>query len=142
MTDDELYEQIFIDLKTYLLEASEYSPTISKAIPNEMNISPLIVMDRPESIFSDENLKKGDLKLKYTFEVNIYTKDKTKSSQLVNKNVIGMELRELVDKVMFEDYGMSRITDRTIPNLDANILRIFLRYECLFDKERAIIFRR
>jgi len=142
MADDELYNQTYNELKTYIIANSIYLPTVLKDAPLQLNISPLVTMSRPESTFADENLHKGEQKFNVTFEINIYVKTKEINGQTISKNIIAKELRGLVDEVMFNQYGMNRITDRPIPNLDDDVLRIFLRYTCLFDKDKAIIYRK
>jgi hypothetical protein len=141
MDDDKLYEQIYNDIKEHFIAHSIYSPNIFKDVPSEYNIFPLAIIPRPESTFASENLHKGEQKFNITFEINIYVKTKEINGQTVPKNIVAKELRKLVDEIMFTKYGMNRITDRPIPNLDSDILRIFLRYTCLFDKDKAIIYR-
>lgn len=141
MTDDKFYSQVFNDVKDYLVRNSKYSPVVLKGTPQKMNIAPLVIIPRPEITFDSENLSKREQKFFCDFEFNIYAKNII-GAETLNKNAVADELRQLVDDIMFDRLGMRRAIDRQIPNLDADLYRHLLRYTCLLDKDKNIIYRR
>ena len=67
-----------------------------------------------------------------SFEIEIFSNAKNKTTQVKT-------IRNNIDTVMSDFYGMNRVFSDKVPNyLDANIYRYMLRYECVVDKNKKI----
>ena len=67
-----------------------------------------------------------------TFEINIFTIGSEKVSTAKG-------IRNKVDSIMSDQYGMNRDYSGTIPSfLDNNIYRWVLRYSCVVDKDKKL----
>lgn len=134
-----LYQEVFDKLKTDLLAQSEYSPQVFKMSPQQMSTFPVVEVVEINNILQEEALDKTEQFNKLSYEINIYTQD---NSSGVSKVVIAEELRDIVDEVMSNHFGMNRTLCQRMANLDMNVYRIILRYECVLDNERLVIYRR
>lgn len=137
MTSKELYNETYNRVKAYILANSSYSPAVVKKAPQTINNNPLVVFPMSEFVFKDETLDKSEIKEANTFEINIYTQNQGGKSDIT----IAEELQELVLDVLYTQMGMKVVTNRAIPNLDANIYRIYMRFTCVLDKDKNLIYR-
>lgn len=137
MTSKELYNETYNRVKAYILANSSYSPAVVKKAPQTINNNPLVVFPMSEFVFKDETLDKSEIKEANTFEINIYTQNQGGKSDIT----IAEELQELVLDVLYTQMGMKVVTNRAIPNLDANVYRIYMRFTCVLDKDKNLIYR-
>ena len=56
------------------------------------------------------------------------------------KENIACELEQLVDTVLSKHFGMTRQSRQKLPNLDTDILRTALRYNCVMNDTRRRIY--
>lgn len=138
MSEDELWQQVYTRLKEEITQKSEYSTLIIKQAPAQINNQQVVVVKRPITLLASETLKKTEQKLDISFDIEIYTKDTANT----NKIEITTKLRQLVKNIMFDELGMNIVSDNNTLNLDTNVDKQLMRFSCVFDKERKIIFRK
>ena len=137
MTD--IYQQIFDKLKTDIVSQSEYNPSVVKTAPSNLGKFPLVEVVESQNALQYETLDKTEQIDKLTYTINIYTQD---SDKKVSKVIIAEELTAIVDEIMSNHFGMDRTNCQRIPNLDTNVYRMLLTYNCSVDKDKLIIYRR
>jgi len=134
-----IYQQVFNKIKTDLTSLSSYSPVVVKVAPSNSSVFPVVEVVEFDNTLQNETLDKTEQIEKLNYTINIFTQD---NKNKVSKVEIAEELRDLIDEIMSNHYGMNRVTCQRIPNLDTNVYRILLIYECSIDKDKLIIYRR
>ena len=136
------YEQIFDRYKKFLVENSHYEPKVVKYNTNTSPYFPLVVLTLSNNL--DTNYCTND-KIEYYeefyFTVNIYAKNKKENNNLVASQIIINELVKLTN-YFFNELNLKRTLCRPTPNLDEEILRQTLQYQCLIGNARGNIIRR
>lgn len=127
----DITNEILTDLKTTITDAkvlSSYQPTTTSF--------PVIVCEETDNV-SDDNTKdsSGFTHCKITLNIEIYTNGPNRMSK-------AKTLRVVVDSILSDKYGLSRISQRPIPNFnDSDIYRYQISYVGSVDKNKKI-FRR
>lgn len=132
-----VYDEIYERAENHIKAKSKYSPYVLKTPPQETKVFPLVVISEIDNTLENENLDKSDPKYKIEYEVEIYTIDKGS----IPKQVIEQELKQLVNEVFDNHYGMYRRACIPTPNADRNVNRLYMRYNALID-ENKVIYRR
>ena len=133
----DVYDEIFDYAEKHIKEKSKYSPKVLVTPPEETKAFPLVVISQVDDTLEDENLTKGDQKYKIEYEIEIYAIDKGN----IHKEDIIKELKELVNEVFDDHYGMYRRACIPTPNADRNVNKLYMRYNALID-ENKVIYRR
>lgn len=138
------YEYIFDKYKEYLLENSSYSPTVVKYNNNTVSKFPTVVCTLSNWVDTDNvTIDKIESYQQYYFTINIYTKDKTKGSDIVTASqVISEELSELTTQFFGKILNMKKTRHSPEPNLDTSVLRVVIQYQCMIGNARGNIIRR
>lgn len=135
----DIYQQVFDKVKTDLLSLSEYEPLIVKTAPSATSKFPLVEIVESQNVLQYETLDKKEQLDRLTYTINVYAQD---NKNKVSKVVIAEELVAIIDDVMSDYFGMDRTNCQRIPNLDTNVYRMLLTYNCSVDKDKLIIYRR
>jgi hypothetical protein len=133
-----IYEGIFQALKSHIIENSNYSPKVFKSTPESSKVFPVIVMEQIQDNLYDEDLDKQCQRNAVAFELNIFAKD----NGTTHRQDIIRELEKLVDEVMNDQFGLTRSTNQTVPNIDDSIYRQYMIYTGVYDTELNKIYRR
>ena len=136
MKTEEVFQELFNYLGTQLSNVL-LNPYGAMLYPYENPgfTMPCIVMKQIDFSFNNENLSHEEQLFALAIEVNIFAQDMT-----VSKRTIANSLSDLINDVLFNQYGL-RIDDRNpIPNIDPSIYRIYMRFSCVID-ENKIIYR-
>lgn len=138
------YEYIFDKYKEYLVNNSKYSPTVVKYNNNTVSKFPTVVCTLSNWVDTDNvTIDKIENYQQYYFTINIYTKDKTKGSNIVTTSqVISEELSELTTQFFGKILNMKRTRHSPEPNLDTSVLRVVIQYQCMIGNARGNIIRR
>lgn len=135
---NELLEEFFQEFRDMVRSDSDlyYNAYVFKQAPAK----PLMPNIQIKSIGvpKDENLSKGESKWTLMTEVNIYTQDQANYP----RRTIGRDLQELVFNYFYNEKGFLCNFNDEIPNLDANVHRIRLRFKAVYDLETGIIYRK
>jgi len=123
----------------YIIEKSQYSPTILPDTPQD-KIFPLIIISSIRNDLYDENLDSTDQRFYIGYEVEIYAMNKIQedNGEIIAKQTITNELSQLVYDVFFEHYGMNVKEDHQIPNVDTDVHRWHMKFEAKIDENKKI----
>lgn len=124
-----------------MTDNSEYNPKVLKSTPSEISKNPLVIIPKCKLYLIDETMDKKEQEFKLIFEIEIYSQDKVVGTKTIARQSIIEELDKLVYDVFSEHYGMKLKEDKSIPNIDTNVDRQYVRYEGTIN-ENKIIFRR
>ena len=121
------FSKLFLEYKEYIETNSIYSPKVVKNYNYDKQDFPIIDFNYDNSTNSNDATVDG---IEYYdneyFSVTIYAKDKGN----ISKNIITEELIQLTHKFLGRYKGMKRTLCRPIPNLDTNVLRTVMNYQC------------
>ena len=133
MAMPDVYDEIFDYAKKYITDNSIYFPTILKDTPPNKKF-PLIIIKQIRDDLYSENLDKTDQRFNLAFEIEIYSINKAE----ISKQVITNELKQLINDVFDEHYGMNRKSNQEAPNADTDVYRWNMRFEAKIDEKKRI----
>ena len=132
-------DKIFLEYKKFIEENSIYSPRVVKSFTYKSTYFPIIDFKHYDS--SETNARTLD-QIEYydeeVFTIMIYAQDKGN----ISRNVIINELKELTNTFMSLKMNMQRTSCRDLPNLDADVGRLLMKYECRWNNVYGNIWRR
>lgn len=141
MTDK--YEEIFSEYKKFIEENSQYSARVVKYNTNTSSYFPIITCVLSDNKDTDDcTIDYIERYESYYFTIDIYTKDKNINGSKVASQVISNELSDLTIKFFGDKLRMKKTLNRPTPNLDTEILRKTIQYQCLIGNVRGNIIRR
>ena len=141
MTDK--YELIFSEFKNFIEENSQYGARVVKYNTNTSSYFPLITCILSDN--KDTNECTIDYIEKYEsfyFTIDIYTKNKTIGNEKIASQIISDELSKLTIQFFGDKLRMKKTLNKPTPNLDTDILRKTIQYQCLIGNVRGNIIRR
>ena len=131
--------KLFLEYKKFIEENSIYSPRVSKNFTYKSTYFPIIDFKHTDSV--ETNFRTLDQIEYYDdeyFTIMIYAQDKGS----VSRNVIIDELKELTNIFMSVKMNMRRTSCRDLPNLDTDVGRLLMKYQCKWDNIYGKIWRR
>lgn len=135
-----LLDDIYVDLKNYLLLNSIYEPKVLKKSLQQYNKFPLVTITEEDNVFNSGDTTKSQIISSLTYEINIYSTDKVNNNTTISNVEIVRELQKLCDDIMSKEYKMNRISCRPTPNLDETIYRVTMRYTTkIYENRNRII---
>ena len=136
-TVNELLEAYYNDFKAECEENAEelYEVSIFKQEPVTLTL-PHIQVHSSATPYS-ENLSKGEPQWIINFEVEIYTQDIAR----ITRREVAQTLQEKVFDYFFDECGFNCTFNDSIPNIEAKIHRILIRFEGVIDLDKNILFR-
>lgn len=139
MTDK--YDLIFNAYKEYIETNSKYSARVVKYNTNTSTYFPLITLVQSNNYDLDNNSNKNlDYFEAFYFTINIYTKDKKSGAKTIAAQIIDKELETLTVQ-FFKKINMKRTLDTPTPNLDTEVFRRTIQYQCELSNRGNIIRR-
>lgn len=136
------YEEIYARFKQYIESNSQYNAEVVKYNTNTSTQFPLVtfVLDDNKNTDNCTNDKIEFYDAHY-YIINIYTKDKNRNGSTIASQVINDELTKLTIQ-FFDKLNLKRTLCKYTPNIDTNVLRRTLNYQCLIGNARGNIIRR
>ena len=142
------YEQIYQDYAKFMQENSKYKPEngkklVIKTSTNYSSYFPIINFELSNCLPTNEiTNQKEEYFEGYYFTINIYTKNLTTGTRVkVAKETIAKELANLT-VAFFNKKNMLRTLFKPIPNLDDDIYRINIQYQCQIGNVHGNIYRK
>lgn len=133
------FSKLFLEYKTYIESNSQYSPKVVKNFNYGNQYFPIIDFSYDNTTNSyDSTVDKLEYYDNEYFTVTIYAKDNGN----ISKNLITEELIYLTQKFLGKYKGMRRTNCQPIPNLDTNVLRTLIKYQCQIGNVYGNIVRR
>ena len=132
---------IFDAYKKYIETNSKYSARVVKYNTNTSTYFPLITLVQSNNYDLDNNSNKNlDYFEAFYFTINIYTKDKKSGAKTIAAQIIDKELETLTVQ-FFKKLNMKRTLDTPTPNLDTEVFRRTIQYQCELSNRGNIIRR-
>lgn len=139
----EKYELIFNDYKKFIEENSQYGARVVKYNTNTSSYFPLITCILSDNKDTDEctidYIEKYEA---FYFTIDIYTKNKSINDKTIASQIISEELTKLTIQFFGDKLRMKKTLNKPTPNLDTEILRKTIQYQCLIGNVRGNIIRR
>lgn len=124
----DITNQVLTDIKNELSDIA----VLSSYQSNISSFPIVIVEELDNSAYMDTKDSGGFQHSSIAFSIEIYTKGNKKMSE-------AKHIRNKIDEIMSNDYGMSRGRPTIIPNyLDNSIYRYKLNYTGIIDKNKTI----
>lgn len=122
------FNKIYKEYKLYIESNSQYSPKVVNHYNNTNSQFPIIDFSYDDSVNTNNSTVDGiEYYDREYFIITIYAIDKGQ----ISKQVIIDELVRLTQKFMGKYMGMGRTSCKQIPNLDKQVLRVIMKYNCL-----------
>ena len=136
------YEEIYARFKQYIESNSQYNAKVVKHNTNTSTHFPIVtfVLDDNKDTDNCTNDKIEFYEAHY-YIINIYTKDKNRNGSTIASQVINDELTKMTIQ-FFNQLNMKRTLCKYTPNIDTNVLRRTINYQCLLGNARGNIIRR
>ena len=136
------YEEIYDRFKKFIESNSQYNAKVVKYNTNTSTYFPIVscVLDDNKDTDYCTNDKIEFYEAHY-YIINIFTKDQNQGEEKVASQVINNELTKLTIQ-FFNELNMRRTLCKYTPNMDTNILRRTLNFQCLLGNVRGNIIRR
>lgn len=147
---DDFCEDLFQAYKKYIEENSSYGVKVIKMFNNDSPYFPITVFSLSNNTDTNRcTVDKIEYYEQFYFTITHYAKDKTIEQTIDNKpvkvkvsaKVINDETRKLTITFM-RNLNMRKTLDKPIPNLDKDILRNIMQYQCMVGNSRLDIIRR
>lgn len=111
--------KIFPDMKKYVEEKSIYNPTVTKAMPQQSKVFPIV----PTKLLPVErqynNLSYGEVTNTFGIEINVYAM----ASGNVSKRTICDEVTDIIIKYFEDNYRVKIKVNYDAINADSNVHR-------------------
>lgn len=132
-------DKIYLEYKAFIEENSQYQPRVVKDFTYKSSYFPIIDFKHDDTIETrDRTLDQIEYYDDEYFTINIYAQDRGS----VSRNVILKELKELTNIFMSVKLNMRRTSCRHLPNLDTDVGRLLMKYQCKWGNIYGNIWRR
>lgn len=133
------FNSLFLEYKSFIEEHSKYKPKVVKDFIYKSTYFPIVDFKHDDSV---ENYNRTLDQIEYYddeyFKITIYAQDEGNLS----RNVIIDELKRLTHIFMGMKKNMKRTSCKNIPNLDTDVSRLLMKYQCRWDNVYGNIWRR
>lgn len=133
------FNELFLEYKKFIEEYSEYNPKVVKYCTYKSTYFPIIDFRQSDST---ETRNRTVDQIEYydneDFTIMIYAQDKGE----ISRNVILDELQNLTHIFMGIHKNMRRTSCRNLPNLDTDVGRKLMQYQCRWGNVYGNIWRR
>lgn len=127
MINEHAFDIVYETLKEYLKNYSVYDPIV-KTTPSGSEY-PLVVVEEVDNFIKDRTAYGNESTSMMCIEVNVYADKKTVSNtKSVAGRTIAREIRNHVETVLGDFFGMVRVSSRPTPNIDTTLYRYTMRY--------------
>lgn len=140
----ETIDKCIDEYKDYIESNSIYGTRVVKNITYKSTYFPLITCEISNNTSTNEETIEGIEKYEaFYLTINIYAKNQTQGANIkVAAQVIIDELVELTDNFFNKIKRMRKTENRPFPDIDKDILRQVMAYQCLVGNIRGNIIRR
>ena len=130
--------KIFPELKKYVEEKSIYKPTVTKAMPQQSKVFPIVPVKILPVTNKYNNLSYGEETYTFGIEINVYSQDKTIDSKKISKRTICNEVTEQVVDYFKTNYHVTIKTELDALNTDSNVHRNIVRISGKLDTKYGL----
>ena len=130
--------KIYPELKKYVEEKSIYNPTITKAMPQQSKVFPIVPVKILPVTNKYNNLSYGEETYTFGIEINVYSQDKTIANKKTSKRTICNEVTEQVVDYFKTNYHVTIKTELDAINADSNVHRNIIRISGKLDTKYGL----
>jgi hypothetical protein len=139
MITQEIFEnELYPDLKEYLMTHSIYAPTLVKRYTGESKVFPLVTMLLYRTSRNYTNLTYGEKTYDFRMDIDIYTKDLVKDGEKVSKRIVGNEITKHIVDFFETYYTVSIRVNYDTVNMDVEIYRNNVRISGVLDTKYGV----
>lgn len=124
------YDIIFDRYKKYVKEHSVYNPKVVKYSTSTSPYFPIVSCSLSDNLPKWKSQKKIEKIENLYLTIDIYAKDVTKGTKKIASQIIVDELINLTYMFFEDGLDMDRTLSKPTPNIDTNILRHTIQYQC------------
>lgn len=148
MSFPSIYEQVFESLEIQLSK-NIYKPVLLRRTPDNLAALtlPLVILTEVNNAFNSETLCHTDQTYTAQFEIEIYSQDVRFGVDFFDRKDIAESIRDDVDLILNEGHQepfairLKRTLSYPIPNVDANLYRLLMRYRGTLRVDTNTIYR-
>lgn len=126
--------KIFPELKKYVEEKSIYKPTVTKAMPQQSKVFPIVPVKLLPVTNKYNNLSYGEETYTFGIEINVYSMTSGKTS----KRTICNEVTEQVVDYFKNNYHVTIKTELDALNADSNVHRNIIKITGTLDTKYGL----
>lgn len=128
MIIEKLFETfIFPNMKKYVEDKSIYNPLITKAMPQESKVFPIVPTKLLPVINQYNTLDYSEESYTFGIDINVYAQDETIDGKRVSKRTICNEVTEQIVVYYKTNYRVTIKTTLDALNVDSNVHRNIVR---------------
>lgn len=128
MIVEDLFETvIFPQLKIYVEEKSIYNPLVTKAMPQERKVFPIVPTKLLPVTNKYNDFSYGEETYTFGIDINVYAQDKTIDSKKVSKRTICNEVTNVIVDYFKINYHVTIKVELDVANVDSNVHRNIIR---------------
>lgn len=126
--------KIFPELKKYVEEKSIYKPTVTKAMPQQSKVFPIVPVKLLPVTNKYNNLSYGEETYTFGIEINVYSMTSGKTS----KRTVCNEVTEQVVDYFKNNYHVTIKTELDALNADSNVHRNIIKITGTLDTKYGL----
>ena len=126
--------KIFPELKKYVEEKSIYKPTVTKVMPQQSKVFPIVPVKLLPVTNKHNNLSYGEETYTFGIEINVYSMTSGKTS----KRTICNEVTEQVVDYFKNNYHVTIKTELDALNADSNVHRNIIKITGTLDTKYGL----
>lgn len=139
MIVENLFETvIFPQMKKYVEEKSIYNPLVTKAMPQQSKVFPIVPVKLLPVTNKYNNLSYGEETYTFGIDINVYSQDKTINSKKISKRTICNEVTKQVVNYFKTNYHVTIKTELDALNADSNVHRNIVKISGKLDTKYGL----
>ena len=139
MIVEEIFENIiFPNLKKYVEFESGYKPLVTKSMPQESKVFPIVPVKLLPVTNKYNNLIYGEETYTFAIEINVYAQDITMYGEKVSKRTIANEVTNKVVEYFKTNYRVTIKSEVDVVNVDSSVHRNTLRVSGILDTKYGL----
>ena len=139
MIVENLFETvIFPQLKKYVEEKSIYNPLVTKAMPQESKVFPIVPTKLLPVTNKYNNLSYGEQTYTFAIDINVYSQDKTIDGKKISKRTICNETSNHVVDFFANNYHVTIRVELDALNADSDVHRNYIRISGKLDTKYGL----
>lgn len=125
-------------MKKYVEEKSIYNPLVTKAMPQQSKVFPIVPVKLLPVTNKYNNLSYGEETYTFGIDINVYSQDKTINSKKISKRTICNEVTKQVVNYFKTNYHVTIKTELDAINADSNVHRNIVRISGKLDTKYGL----
>ena len=139
MIVENLFETvIFPQMKKYVEEKSIYNPLVTKAMPQERKVFPIVPTKLLPVTNKYNNLSYGEQTYTFAIDINVYSQDKILDGKKISKRTICNEVTGHIIDYFSNNYHVTIKNELDAINADSSVHRNIIRISGKLDTKYGL----